>query len=67
MRKIFVLMCILLFMLLLIGTAYADWFRTTMTASPQFPEYIALIGLGGAMVALGAYGRRTLSSNHHND
>jgi hypothetical protein len=62
MRKLFVTMCILVFMLLLIGTAYADWFRTTMAVPPHFPEYAALIGLGAGMVALGAYGRRTLSS-----
>ena len=63
MRRFFLIVCILLFMLILIGTAYADWFTTATTPSPVFPEYAALIGLGAAMIALGAYGRRTLSTN----
>jgi len=63
MKHFFLVVCILLFMLILIGTAYADWFTTATTASPIFPEYAALIGLGAAMIALGAYGRWTLSTN----
>lgn len=68
MRKLFFIMSILLFMLLLIGTASADWFRTTLASSPLFPEYAALIGLGVGMVAAGSYARRSLSSeNAHQD
>lgn len=67
MRKIFFIMSILLFMMLLIGTAYADWFRSTMATSPLLPEYAALIALGAVMVALGAYGRRTLSPSRRQD
>lgn len=67
MRNLFLTMSILLFMLLLIGTAYADWFKTTMSSSPLLPEYAALIVLGGMMVALGAYGRRTLASRNRQD
>jgi len=63
MRRFFLIMFMLLFMLILIGTAYADWFTATKTSSPFFPEYAALIGLGAAMIALGAYGRRALSTN----
>lgn len=63
MRRFFLFVCMLLFMLILIGTAYADWFTTATTAAPIFPEYVALIGLGAAMIALGAYGRRTLPTN----
>ena len=62
MRKVLVTMSILFFMLVLIGTAYADWIRTAVATSPLLPEYAALIGLGATMVALGAYGRRTLAS-----
>jgi|GEM_PF-6229582 len=67
MRKIFIVMSMLLFMLILIGTAYADWFTNTMTTTPVFPEHAALIGLGAVMVALGAYGRRTLSTHRSQD
>ena len=54
-------MCMLIFMLILIGTASADWFSAATPASPLFSEHTALIGLGVAMVSLGAYVRRTLS------
>ena len=54
-------MCMLLFMLILIGTASADWFSAATPVSPFFSEHTALIGLGAAMVALGAYVRRALS------
>ena len=67
MRKLFFTMSILLFMLLLIGTAYADWFKTAVATSPLLPEYAALIGLGATMVALGAYGRRALSPKRRQD
>jgi phosphoglycerol transferase MdoB-like AlkP superfamily enzyme len=67
MRKLFFIMSILLFMLLLIGTASADWFKTTISSSPLLPEYAALIVLGGMMVALGAYGRRNLSPKNRQD
>ena len=61
MKKPFLIMCMLIFMLILIGTASADWFSTATPASPLFSEHTALIGLGVAMVSLGAYVRRTLS------
>lgn len=64
MKKLFLLSCMLLFMIMLIGTAYADWFTESAIASPAFPEYIALIGLGAVMIALGAYGRRVVSTSH---
>jgi hypothetical protein len=64
MKKLFLLSCMLLFMIMLIGTAYADWFTESAMSSPAFPEYAALIGLGAVMVALGAYGRRMIAPNH---
>ena len=67
MRKLFFTMSILLFMLLLIGTAYADWIKSAVTTSPLLPEYAALIALGATMVALGAYGRRALSPKRRQD
>lgn len=36
MRRFFLYVCMLLFMLILIGTAYADWFMTATTAAPIF-------------------------------
>lgn len=63
MRKIYLLACILMFMLILIGTAYADWFTAQIITPPPFPEYAALIGLGAVMLGLGAYGRRAISEN----
>ena len=61
MKKLLLLSCMLLFMIMLIGTAYADWFTESAMSSPAFPEYAALIGLGAVMIALGAYGRRAVS------
>ena len=64
MKKLFLFSCMFLFMIMLIGTAYADWFTESAMSSPAFPEHAALIGLGAVMIALGAYGRRTVSANH---
>lgn len=61
MRKTFLTICMLIFMLILIGTASADWFSSATPSLPLFSEHTALIGLGAAMVALGAYARRSLS------
>jgi hypothetical protein len=66
MKKLFLLSCMLLFMML-IGTAYADWFTESAMSSPAFPEYAALIGLGAVMIALGAYGRRAVSDSRSQD
>lgn len=67
MRKCFLVMCMLLFMLILMGSASADWFSATMPAKSLISEHTTLIGLGAAMVALGAYGRRSLSKDHSRD
>ena len=67
MRKLYLFACILLFMLILIGTAYADWFTARITASPSFPEHAALIGLGAIMLVLGVYGRRVVSEYNSRD
>ena len=67
MRKCFLVICMLLFMLILMGSASADWFSATMPAKSLLSEHTALIGLGIAMVILGAYGRRTLSKNRSQD
>jgi hypothetical protein len=57
----------LLFMLVVISTAYADWLSTKISTSPVLPEYAALIGLGTLMIALGAYGRRSISEKTSHD
>jgi hypothetical protein len=64
MKKLFLISCIFLFMMVLIGTAYADWFTASALPAPAFPEHAALIGLGAVMIALGAYGRRALSTRN---
>jgi hypothetical protein len=66
MKKLFLLSCMLLFMML-IGTAYADWFTESAMSSPAFPEYAALIGLGAVMIAFGVYGRRAVSDSCSQD
>ena len=67
MRKCFLVTCMFLFMLLLMGSASADWFSATSPAKSLLSEHTALIGLGFAMVALGGYGRRTLSKSRPQD
>jgi CHASE2 domain-containing sensor protein len=64
MKKLFLFSCMFLFMIMLIGTAYADWFTASALPAPAFPEHAALIGLGAVMIALGAYGRRAVSTRN---
>lgn len=64
MKKLFLFSCMFLFMIMLIGTAYADWFTASALPSPALPEHAALIGLGAVMIALGAYGRRAVSTKN---
>ncbi len=63
-KKLFLFSCMFLFMIMLIGTAYADWFTASALLAPVFPEHAALIGLGAVMIALSAYGRRAVSTKN---
>ena len=63
MKKLFLFSCTFLFMIMLFGTAYADWFTASAIFPPAFPEHAALIGLGAVMIVIGAYGRRAVSAS----